>query len=1521
MMMKYLEVGTSGMVTASTATSEDELSEVLADQLDTTRAPMGLWPEYSAEHRPVQFVHDRWPRISFTLPDIVSFTVQWIVQDGCIFQQYIVESHAEEELIAVCFRVHMNINLLPTSHFRIPYGAYKLDPKPLEPHPNRLSVQRKVVAEPNSDSKPPCLGIGELVLSFALFEDGKALKTNFGPDNSFEYWLELGKNQKRELMAKYHLGAKESKIEPAIDIQTYFDVSEFLKRESELYGTWRRNPNLECHFILRRTLEHILSVCAVPMARDGEKSELIAITDGEMLDPMHLMSSPFRFLTRMSQLLRDDTEHDIADKKLKDYLQARIKKTCIGALKWCFEYTDVETNDGGWSSGYYLITGKKAPGEPGQSHLILEFIEALHELIRAFPEEQTFVVDKLQQKHVIGWLTKLHKERHISSGIWFNKEKNHLIDWYDHDYNDSNEINFPYFKLKTLICLWRSLRFLQKVCETRKSESTMTKGVSGVPKSAESTQKSNLPTTILDTDARSISSQIGDGTHSKVKDTVVPDLLDELNKKMHEPMQNDRRKEINNCLRILDPVDIRSRIIDRFTFVPQISKSKLDPRADKDTMIAVCRSARSVRTRFHFHQDDCRLFEAVAWGFFHDKSGALLPAWERTLKAQDKIDTGWDSPARYVIAISQIDYELSDIQSNAVAESGKDLVDARDDALSGGNQKGLPQLAPEQDQGSTGTSTDAMLLKEKARREELRRVLLGLALSSGLFAHCLDDSGMPDREIYPFRPGRRYETAYYLLASDFKGRLPKIERIIMSSSDKVEAETDDKQTTSGIKVEISEEKLKARRRIRKARDSTTSQILEAGRGRIVKYDETDWLYKELPCFRGEDKMDIRDEKSPLSDEMLPSVLRAELKALRKSTATNTEENKTPWEGSVKTFVIDVKRNMNGKPVSNPIDMWNPSTMWNHSGLDDFLRRERTRRAAKKRLIILPSPTKCSLLLVYAHCPISEQSSMARFLDRHEKFSNVATKVTSRLANMWMTELHLSFLKLLPLSESDQEDTSGNKFVQHPLIHRLNGQSKAHFLYRATRSFRTVGDMYDKSWTCWILCANPGETGSSQSNHGHFPSHPEGPWGEWINPVLEKTEFHSQRKVFEIRLFTKFAKQALANTDEALRTVDEYMKDQVVNFPAGMSTSSFVTGNKRNLKMYSQLIIVLRELQRNSEAINNTTKDWGLEFSEKPRWTESDEAKYGSKLGQEYERNRRAIEDLAEQKENIKARITEVELAQERAMSEFSVNLAISQNRTDAHVQLFTYATVVFLPLGFSSSLFSMGGPPSKPTILAFVVTVVVVGVVTAMSLMNAQIIAWVVTRPLKFFINSTQGKMEKSRGSFWKSKVDALKRRRDGYLQTHILEKGAENDQAKNSQVPRPEEEETRPTKLWYVGFWFWYIGQPIWFIGRLIWYIGLIVSWWLSLLARRIWLWLRKSWYYFVISLSRGQDKKGKNNDDNGSPSAAEASESTDSAAFTQKNDLETQVETKVPSNNSGVPQSTRPQKESDLEAQVLVD
>lgn len=69
MIMKYVGLGDTGMISAVPSTYESHFEGEFGERLESHGAGIGLRPRsfYEIEDLRIEYVHDRWPRISYTL--------------------------------------------------------------------------------------------------------------------------------------------------------------------------------------------------------------------------------------------------------------------------------------------------------------------------------------------------------------------------------------------------------------------------------------------------------------------------------------------------------------------------------------------------------------------------------------------------------------------------------------------------------------------------------------------------------------------------------------------------------------------------------------------------------------------------------------------------------------------------------------------------------------------------------------------------------------------------------------------------------------------------------------------------------------------------------------------------------------------------------------------------------------------------------------------------------------------------------------------------------------------------------------------------------------------------------------------------------------------------------------------------------------------------------------------------------------------------------------------------------------
>lgn len=118
-------------------------------------------------------------------------------------------------------------------------------------------------------------------------------------------------------------------------------------------------------------------------------------------------------------------------------------------------------------------------------------------------------------------------------------------------------------------------------------------------------------------------------------------------------------------------------------------------------------------------------------------------------------------------------------------------------------------------------------------------------------------------------------------------------------------------------------------------------------------------------------------------------------------------------------------------------------------------------------------------------------------------------------------------------------------------------------------------------------------------------------------------------------------------------------------------------------------------------------------TEKPRWTKNDESKYRSAITKLLISNSQGIRELEHHVAVISSLRKSLAERLESTRNQLSFDSA-------ENVKLFTYTTVVFLPLGFTTGLFSMGGAPKDPVLKSMITTSCIALLLTLLVLLNAK---------------------------------------------------------------------------------------------------------------------------------------------------------------------------------------------------------
>ncbi|GKZ27725.1 hypothetical protein AbraIFM66951_006269 [Aspergillus brasiliensis] len=344
-------------------------------------------------------------------------------------------------------------------------------------------------------------------------------------------------------------------------------------------------------FFVERNVEHILSVCMVPIidgyvweyttakeGGEGRKSEVFALTCGNLSGHRVCHSAAyfaFRFLVEVAENLPYNHK-----------LRRRIQNACLGHLRWTF--IRAELKEGKYARNYW-VDGKVMPEtiwlpDDGPTDTPLQILKA-YEYYRVFEQDgNVSVIEYLLSEQRIGerfgvmkWLQELEKEDVRNACVWRHGHKDGV----------------GYYRLDDQVWVWGSILALSVIfrwSEEGKKERT------------------------------NRSARRAEGQTSEIED--------------------DGEKTIR-LREKYDPERLRQDIARRFTTMNEDVNENL---------LAVTRSP--YESRFELHSRDTALFYRLGGQMLLDGTNA---PWQSTLKAQKSFpsrrNTVSDSPLRYGLGL------------------------------------------------------------------------------------------------------------------------------------------------------------------------------------------------------------------------------------------------------------------------------------------------------------------------------------------------------------------------------------------------------------------------------------------------------------------------------------------------------------------------------------------------------------------------------------------------------------------------------------------------------------------------------------------------------------------------------------------------------------------------------------------------------------------------------------------------------------------------------------------------------
>ena len=435
-----------------------------------------------------------------------------------------------------------------------------------------------------------------------------------------------------------------------------------------------------------------------------------------------------------------------------------------------------------------------------------------------------------------------------------------------------------------------------------------------------------------------------------------------------------------------------------------------------------------------------------------------------------------------------------------------------------------------------------------------------------------------------------------------------------------------------------------------------------------------------------------------------------------------------------------------------------------------LLKPRTPDKAKKRLIEISSQDKDSALMCWLSFPQQEKPFLWLFLSRNDALENFFGERADKRANLWETEFHLGFYQLLDSTDFPSRSHSRE-------MPSLSQTQKTRIISPVALSFRFFGDLRDRFWSCLFLSSETIDfKGLVQQ---YYDS------SETRGELYEK---QGQRKILELFYVERMLNEMVTSIEIILAA----FRTELAVSPKSQSFEFIY--HYSGLQFHLEASEILQDVLQKVDLSVKVVEDWEKREDTRglpSRWSLKDEDRYGEMLKHLTKKCKITLQKL---------RVQHNQLGEQRKYADQWYNNLVSYKQLqEAHtstqsaedVRLFTYVTIIFLPLSFSSSLFSMGGTPDATTLAVMGPTTVVALALTIVLLANMNLL----NRKLRFWFDKSKNDARKKMAASKNSSVPDWSR------------VAKELNEAAQLQATGIDMKKSLPaeSKWWYLFFWLCY--------------------------------------------------------------------------------------------------------------------
>lgn len=523
------------------------------------------------------------------------------------------------------------------------------------------------------------------------------------------------------------------------------------------------------------------------------------------------------------------------------------------------------------------------------------------------------------------------------------------------------------------------------------------------------------------------------------------------------------------------------------------------------------------------------------------------------------------------------------------------------------------------------------------------------------------------------------------------------------------------------------------------------------KGKVVEYPD-EWLYTKPRFLTFE--VDLRDQTAKEFYDQnkykdLGNVINRAFQLMQQLSTTSLDPD------SMKGYIVDVPEFAGSKKLEN----FPPNYIQQATNLrlqidprvgskfekynDDPVQEDPLPTPAKKRLMHFHEMNFELARACYQAS--SEAENLSRFLDRHATYDKYFDEDARLIFNSWTTELQLSFYQILSGDLTVPGDVISNpKIIPFP---GFGKGRKSQSISRVSMSLRFDGDIFDSHWVSHFIEFNPKQIQWKTKGQSTIVQQTTvQPFTEMNISYAAEKNLWQERRILELLMFEKMLYEMLQSSRGVLqqikRSIWESSKNRVkkssldqyeTDYELAMLLAEFdifenisaeaIQSMRSTWYKFQRIVdIVEEDLKENLDTINLWINREGIR-RDKPQWPESSERKYGWIISRLSLANDRKYDELKRCYDSVKTLNTSLTKKMETAREEWEL-----QSNND--IRLFTYVTVVFLPIGFATSIFSMSGAPSGNTLINMIIVAAAAFGVTIIALFNAKALDFKIVRPI-----------------------------------------------------------------------------------------------------------------------------------------------------------------------------------------------